>query len=371
MRFSGLLIWLVLGLPAIDRSTRGGQETPASWAGWIACYFLFGIAYYFGSTERSLAAAFRINAIVLQSLCVLGMIVSFQNYFTGFLMVIVAWQVAFYFPVRVAGIWTVLQTAAAIVALEPHWHMGWRWAVTSSVVGLEAFAIIAGMLLAKEVAARDELLLLNIELSSTRDLLKEGSRVDERMRIARELHDVLGHHLAALSIQLEHAVHVATDSVRPDIEAAQSSTRQMLSEVRSVVSSMRTSEHLDLAPILNSLAKRVLSPKISLDLPQCLALADSARTHAVLRCVQEIITNTVKHSGATHLWITIAVVDGTIEVSARDDGRATRPTLPGAGLTGMKERFESFGGHVEFRSQPDAGFVLRAHLPAHAQDKLA
>ena len=249
--------------------------------------------------------------------------------------------------------------------------MGWRWAVTSSVVGLEAFAIVAGMLLAKEVAARDELLLLNIELSSTRELLKESSRVDERMRIARELHDVLGHHLAALSIQLEHAVHVATDSVRPDIQAAQSSTRQMLSEVRSVVSSMRTGEQLDLAPILNSLAKHLLSPKISLDLPPCLALADSARTHAVLRCVQEIITNTVKHSGATHLWITIAVVDGTIEVSARDDGRAAGPTLPGAGLTGMKERFESFGGRVEFRSQPDSGFLLRAQLPVHALDKLA
>src|SRR5207245_11745384 len=130
--------------------------------------------------------------------------------------------------------------------------------------------------------------------------------------IARALDDVLCRNCAALRIQLDHAAHVATDSVLPDIQPAQSSTRQMLSEVRSVVSSMRTGEQLDLAPILNSLAKHLLSPKISLDLPPCLALADSARTHAVLRCVQEIITNTVKHSGATHLSITIAVVDGTI-----------------------------------------------------------
>src|SRR5207247_6739457 len=144
------------------------------------------------------------------------------------------------------------------------------------------------------------------------------------------------------------------DSVRPDIEAAQSSTRQMLSEVRPVVGSMRTSEQLlDLAPILNSLAKRVLRPKICLDLPPRFALADGARAHAVLRCVQEITTNTVKHSGANHLWITIRFVDGTIEVCARDDGRAATPALPGAGLTGMKERFESLGGRVEFRSQPD------------------
>jgi signal transduction histidine kinase len=371
MRFSGLLIWLALGLPAVDPSTRGGQEMPAFWAGWIACYSLFGITYYFGSTKRSLTTAFRINAILLQSFCVVGMILSFQNYFTGFLMVLIAWQLGFYFPVRVAAIWTVLQSVAAIIALEPHWHMGWRWAVTSSVVGLEAFAVAGGMLLAKEAAARDELLSLNIELSSTRELLKESSRAVERLHIARELHDVLGHHLAALSIQLEHAVHIAPDPVRADIEAAQGSTRQMLGEVRSVVSSMRASELVDLAPILNSLAKRVLQPKIWLEIPPCLALADGARAHAVLRCVQEIITNTVKHSGANNLWISVCFAEGAIEVSARDDGRAAAPAPPGAGLTGMRERFESLGGCVEFRTQPEAGFVLRAQLPAHPQDKLA
>jgi signal transduction histidine kinase len=370
MRFSGLLIWLVLGLPAIDPSTRGGQETPTSWAGWIACYFVFGVAYYFGSTERSLAAIFRINAIVLQSLCVVGMIISFQNYFTGFLMVLIAWQLGFYFSVRVAVVWTFIQTVAAIVALEPHWHMGWRWAVTSSVVGLEAFAVVGGMLLAKEAAARNELLLLNVELSSTRELLKESSRAEERLHIARELHDVLGHHLAALSIQLEHAIHVAPDSVRADIEAAQGSTRQMLSEVRSVVSSMRASERVDLAPILNSLAKRVLRPKTCLEIPPRFALADGARAHAVLRCVQEIITNTVKHSGANNLWISVRFVDDAIEVSAQDDGRASALTRLGAGLTGMKERFELLGGCVEFRTEPNAGFALRALLPAHPQDKL-
>jgi len=371
MRLSGLAIWLVLGLPAIDPSTRGGQEIPAFWAGWIACYFLFGIAYYFGSTKRPLATGFRINAIALQSLCILGMILSFQNYFTGFLMVLVAWQLGFYFPLRVAFIWTVLQTAAAIVALQPHWHMGWRWAVTSSVVGLEAFAVVGGLLLAKEAAARNELLLLNIELRSTRDLLKESSRAEERLHIARELHDVLGHHLAALSIQLEHAVHVASDSVRADIEAARGSTRQMLSEVRSVVSTMRSSEQIDLAPILNSLAQRVLRPKICLEMPSRLVLGDGARAHAVLRCVQEIITNTIKHSGANNLWISVCFAEGAIEVSARDDGHANAPSRPGAGLTGMKERFESLGGSVEFPSQPGGGFVLRAQLPSPPQDKVA
>jgi signal transduction histidine kinase len=371
MRFSGLLIWIVLGLPALDRSARGGLEIPRFWAGWIACYLVFGIAYYFGSSQHRVTRGFRIQAIAVQSLCIVGMIFCFQNYFTGFLLVLVAWQLGFYFPTRVALPWIALQTVVATIELEPHWHMGWRWAVTSSVVGLEVFALVAGVLLAREVAAHDDLLLLNVELSSTRELLKESSRVEERLHIARELHDILGHHLAALSIQLEHAVHVSSDVVRGDIESAQVSTRQMLSDVRSVVSSMRSSEQIDLAPILHSLSKRILRPKIHLEVDAHFVLADGVRAHAVLRCVQEIITNTVKHSGAENLWITVSSVEGTIEVSARDDGHSWATPRPGAGLTGMRERFESLGGRVEFSLRGDAGFALRAELPAQSENRFA
>ena len=137
-----------------------------------------------------------------------------------------------------------------------------------------------------------------------------------------------------------------------------------------MVSSIRANDQIDLSPILNSLAKGVLRPKTCLEIPQRIALSDGARAHAVLRCVQEIITNTVKHSGANNLWITVRFVDDAIEISARDDGHASRLPRLGAGLTGMKERFESLGGCVEFRTEPDAGFVLHALLPAHPQDKL-
>jgi hypothetical protein len=153
MRLSGLLIWLVLGLPALDISTRKGQEIPDFWAAWITCYCIFGASYYLGSTNRHIASTVRVSAFVLQSLSVAAMVFSFRNYFTGFLMVLVAWQVSFYFSRRIAVTWTVLQTCAVIAALEPHWHMGWRWAVTSSLIGLEAFGVVTGMI-RKEAAAR-------------------------------------------------------------------------------------------------------------------------------------------------------------------------------------------------------------------------
>jgi signal transduction histidine kinase len=145
----------------------------------------------------------------------------------------------------------------------------------------------------------------------------------------------------------------------------------MLTDVRSVVSSMRSTEQIDLAPILHSLCKRILRPKIHLEIDSRFALADGIRAHAVLRCVQEIITNTVKHSGADNLWITVSSVEEAIEVSARDDGHSLAITRPGAGLTGMKERFESLGGRVEFGLQGNAGFALRAQLPAQSRDRFA
>jgi hypothetical protein len=72
MRFSGLLIWILLGLPALDRSTRGGQEIPRFWAGWIVCFLVFGIAYYLGSSQRGVTRSFRILAIAVRSACIFG-----------------------------------------------------------------------------------------------------------------------------------------------------------------------------------------------------------------------------------------------------------------------------------------------------------
>ena len=109
--------------------------------------------------------------------------------------------------------------------------------------------------------------------------------MEERLHIARELHDILGHHLAALSIQLEHAMHVASDPVRTDIESAQARPGKMLTDMRSVVSSMRSTEQIDLAPILHSLCKRILRPKIHLEnrFTLCFGGRDSRACRAALR----------------------------------------------------------------------------------------
>jgi signal transduction histidine kinase len=85
----------------------------------------------------------------------------------------------------------------------------------------------------------------------------------------------------------------------------------------------------------------------------------------VFRCVQEILTNTLRHAFARNLWIEVAATgDGGIQVHARDDGQGVAELKPGAGLSGMRERFAQLGGRVELRPGAGRGMELVAWLPS-------
>ena len=90
---------------------------------------------------------------------------------------------------------------------------------------------------------------------------------------------------------------------------------------------------------------------------------DAAKAEALVRCVQEVITNTLKHATAGNLWITLAPVAGGMTIRAWDDGRGTQRFQPGIGLTGMRERFAQFGGEVEVTTNSGRGFALQAFVP--------
>ena len=96
-------------------------------------------------------------------------------------------------------------------------------------------------------------------------------------------------------------------------------------------------------------------------------MGDPAQAHAVFRCVQEAITNTVRHAAAQNVWVDLARDGGRIQVSVRDDGRGAATPTPGNGITGMRERFEDAGGGLEIASRPGQGFELRAWLPASGE----
>jgi signal transduction histidine kinase len=169
----------------------------------------------------------------------------------------------------------------------------------------------------------------------------------------------MGHNTAALSLNLEA---LAQDHVVPPapLETARADAR-VLDDVESVVDSARDGG-VDLAQALAALASAIPRPLVHVEAPG-LVLTDPARAHTLLRCCQESVTNSVKHSQAANLWISIHMVDGAVELRARDDGAGATQVEAGRGLLGMRRRLEEIGGALETRTRPGEGFQIRAILP--------
>src|SRR5699024_574246 len=136
--------------------------------------------------------------------------------------------------------------------------------------------------------------------------------------------------------------------------------KDLLGDVRSTIGGIR-----DHRPPLRAALEHVVaslpSPRVHLTVADELRL-DEDRVAAVIRCVQEVVTNTIRHSGAENLWVDVRADGEDAVVRARDDGRGASSFRPGHGLTGMRERFEEVGGTVIFASGD--GFRGDARVPA-------
>jgi signal transduction histidine kinase len=148
----------------------------------------------------------------------------------------------------------------------------------------------------------------------------------------------------------------------PPLDTARLLTRRILDDVESVVDALAQDKGLDLGQALDALAAAIPRPLVHFEAAG-LALADPERAHTLLRCCQEIVTNSVKHSSAANLWITIRVAGGMVELHARDDGAGAARLGIGQGLIGMRRRLEENGGALDLETRPGGGFQLRARLP--------
>jgi signal transduction histidine kinase len=219
-----------------------------------------------------------------------------------------------------------------------------------------------------EAEAREEQKRLNAELRATRVLLAESTRMSERVRISRELHDLIGHHLTALSLNLEVASHLVQGKAVEHVRQAQSLARLLLSDVREVVSQLREGDDIDLGKALRALTEGIPEPVIHLDIPSDLSIDDPRRAQVLLRCAQETITNTIRHARARNLWLSFARdPEGGWRMSARDDGLGSEQLEAGNGLSGMRERLAQIGGRLSIETGKGRGFSLEAHIPEEAK----
>ena len=360
-----VVTWLGVGFPALaillrNPTALGDPRWPLR-----AVLYLAWLGSCFGATwgEVRWDERRRLACLVVQSACSLGLVWTAPRSSAVILLFPVLGEAAFLLSSRRAVLLGVAQTAvlAAIagVALRPVDAV----VTVVCVGGGEIFALGAGSLAASERRAREEAARVNAELQATQGLLAESVRESERVRISRDLHDTLGHHLTALSVNLEVASHLAEGKAAEHVTQAHAIAKRLLADVREVVSAMHESGAVDLGAALAMLVSGVPQPTIHLTVPSELRLHDAALVHAVFRCVQEIVTNTVRHAHARNLWIEIRREPGGIAVEARDDGRGAPAYRPGQGLTGMGERLQELGGSLVVASHPGRGFEVRALLP--------
>ena len=359
---AGFVTWVASAVPA-TLAIASGRITGTSAAVWLAAFVGFGIAYGLVCFGRSLSVRAERALVLAQSIAGLVMAVTARDGFAGATLVVAAAQLAELVTPRVAAAWVAVQTALLIAAFG--WMGGRVTALTAggAYFGFQLFAMATSTLVIRERSAREELARANAELRATQALLAEDSRVAERLRISRDLHDMLGHHLTALSLQLEVASRLASGPASERVAEAHAITRLLLSDVRDVVSRLRESSRFDLASAIRGLADAATPLHVHVDVADGATIEDPLQAHAILRCVQEVITNAMRHAQARNLWIAVHRRDDGIVLTARDDGRGVDAVTSGNGLRGMRERFEELSGRVDFSSKPGAGFEVQAFVP--------
>lgn len=234
--------------------------------------------------------------------------------------------------------------------------------------------VLLGTVLVAALSAGVGLYLRSIDTGRRRDLVRV--RQDERLAIARELHDVVAHHVTGIVVQAQAAQAVwdqRPDAARAALGQIEAAGADALSSMRRLVGSLRDDAPGPRAPTaglaeLTALAERSralgLPVRLRLDgVPDELPADLAAAVH---RLVQEALTNAQRHArGATGVEVWVAADPGWLRLEVRDDGAPSQTARirPGYGLTGMAERVHALGGTFRAGPHQDGGWVVRAELP--------
>ncbi len=227
------------------------------------------------------------------------------------------------------------------------------YAVIQTATSLSVLAMI------REARSRQELAAAHAELKATTVALAQTSRSAERLRIARDLHDAMGHQLTSLALELEVASH-APNKAATHVARSREIAGDLLAEVRAVVSDLRLHSP-DLGAAITAMTDGIPDLDVDVNVDSALSL-DEEHTLALMRCVQEVVTNTIRHSQATTLAIDVEGDREQVLLATRDNGIARHPVRVGNGLSIIRERAEELGGTAEF--SVDQGFHVKVRVPA-------
>jgi len=237
-------------------------------------------------------------------------------------------------------------------------------AAVATMMQVMAFGV--GRLIAAEHNRRLALAAANAELRATQQLLHDMTRSSERLRMARDLHDTIGHHLTALNLHLDLASH-RQSTPNESISIARELAKNLMSEVRTVVSAERRDQIIDLRKSLQTLCSGIPAPTVALAFDDAVVIDSPAVAHTLFHAIREAVTNALRHANAARIEIAIGTDGDTLHATVRDDGVGKRAAVDGNGLRGLCERVDALSGRVEQGDPPDGGFCLRIVLPSRVR----
>lgn len=290
------------------------------------------------------------------------------------LLPIFAMQLALVLPLQRGLAWLLLQMLAhAVITLLIAYQSGTfsdaavRLALLylgmESILHASLFGLIH--LATRERRSRRTLAAAHAELLATQSLLSDLVRESERLRIARDLHDSVGHHLTALKLHLDLAERQAGALAPASLHTASELAGALLAEVRAVVSTERHVDLIDLRHALATLCAGIPAPRITLRFDDSVVIASSTIAHTLFRCAQEVISNTVRHAGASAMTIAITRRADVLTLMATDDGGGNPHAGEGNGLRGMRERLALIGGSMRCGPQQPRGYAVELSVPCN------
>ncbi|MFI6012315.1 sensor histidine kinase [Streptomyces sp. NPDC051243] len=210
-----------------------------------------------------------------------------------------------------------------------------------------------------------------LEAERTREEAALRRAGEERLRIARELHDSLTHSISIVKLQAGVAVHLARkrgEEVPPALLAIQEASGEAMRELRATLEVLRTDEPTGTPALLVERARAAgLVAELTVTGEERPLAATVDR--AAYRIVQEALTNAARHAGPAKVAVRLAYGEGDLTIHVEDDGAAdpAGPPAPGIGLTGMRERVTALGGTLDAGPRAEGGFAVRAWLPLQQQ----
>lgn len=340
-------LWLVYSLPfAATPAFRGNNLW--DWVSTLAVYAVFLAAYFRGYW----VSGWQLPAVICL-MCALGIARSSD---TPSALVFFIYAASFTPELGEPrkgwlGLGAVIAVELTYLAiLGMHWH---RWAAPM------LFTVLVGLMVMHYSQRRR----LTLRLVQTQGELARMARIAERERIARDLHDLLGHTLSVIVLKSELASRLAeTDTARAvdEIRDVERISREALAEVRAAVRGYRSS---GLAAEVETARQALRTAGIELDCDLETGPLPAAQEGVLALAIREACTNVVRHARATRCRLALRRGPRQFELEIADDGQGGTPR-EGAGLSGMRERVEALGGTLEHDGSHGMRLLLR--LPREA-----